>query len=579
MQSANAPSPLTCRPAGLDRPAVRHAVVAGFAGILALSAVFNLFMLTGSLFMLLVYDRVLPSGSRPTLMALFALVAGIYVGLGALETLRLRVATRIADRFGDEAGPAVMRAAVAAPAMTEPGRPMRPVNAMQDFDLLRGFICSPAAIALCDLPWLPIYLAIAFLFHPALGTLALGGVAVLVLLTALGDRLAQEPARLAGGESARRARLFETARRNAGTIAGLGMRGAFFHRFAATDQALRSALRTSADSAALFIGLSRGIRLTLQSASLALGAYLALRNEITPGMIIAVSIITSRALAPIEQAIAHWRALVAARQAWLRLKPVFAPAGHAGPRTRLPAPATSLAVAGLSVDTPVSGRRVLSNVTFFVRAGSAVGVIGPSDAGKSTLARALVGVWPAAGGTIRLDGAEQLQWPQDELGRHSGYLPQEVELFEGTVAENIARLSAPVESSAVIAAARQAGAHGMIVGLPDGYDTEIGPDGLALSAGQRQRIGLARALFGQPFLVVLDEPTSNLDAEGDEALVGAIAACRKRGAIVIVIAHRPGAIAACDQVLVISDGRQAGFGPRGEILRDQGRGPVRVATS
>ena len=579
MQSAPAPSKTIPRPAGPDLPVVRQAVIGGYAGILALSAVFNLFMLSGSLFMLLVYDRVLPSGSLPTLIALFALVAGIYVGLGALETLRLRAATRIADRFGDEAGPAVMRAAVAAPAMTEPGRAMRPVNAMQDFDRLRGFIGSPAAIALCDLPWLPIYLAIAFLFHPALGTLALGGVALLVVLTALGDRLAQEPARLAGVENARRARLFETAMRNAGTIAGLGMRGAFSGRFAATDQALRSAVRGAADSSALFIGLSRGIRLLLQSASLALGAYLALRNEITPGMIIAVSIITSRAMAPVEQAIVHWRGFVAARQAWLRLAPVIHAAAEAGPRTGLPAPAASLAVTGLSVDAPVSGRRILTGVTFSVRAGSAVGVIGPSGAGKSTLARALVAVWPAAAGTIRLDGAELSQWPQDDLGRHLGYLPQEVELFEGTVAENIARLSAPVDSSAVIAAAKQAGAHGMIVGLPDGYDTQIGPDGITLSAGQRQRIGLARALFGQPFLVVLDEPTSNLDADGDEALLGAIAGCRKRGAIVIVIAHRPGAIAACDQVLVISGGTQAGFGPRGEILRDQGRGPVRVATS
>jgi PrtD family type I secretion system ABC transporter len=579
MQSAPAPSKTIPRPAGPDLPVVRQAVIGGYAGILALSAVFNLFMLSGSLFMLLVYDRVLPSGSLPTLIALFALVAGIYVGLGALETLRLRAATRIADRFGDEAGPAVMRAAVAAPAMTEPGRAMRPVNAMQDFDRLRGFIGSPAAIALCDLPWLPIYLAIAFLFHPALGTLALGGVALLVVLTAFGDRLAQEPARLAGVENARRARLFETAMRNAGTIAGLGMRGAFSGRFAATDQALRSAVRGAADSSALFIGLSRGIRLLLQSASLALGAYLALRNEITPGMIIAVSIITSRAMAPVEQAIVHWRGFVAARQAWLRLGPVIHAAAEAGPRTGLPAPAASLAVTGLSVDAPVSGRRILTGVTFSVRAGSAVGVIGPSGAGKSTLARALVAVWPAAAGTIRLDGAELSQWPQDDLGRHLGYLPQEVELFEGTVAENIARLSAPVDSSAVIAAAKQAGAHGMIVGLPDGYDTQIGPDGITLSAGQRQRIGLARALFGQPFLVVLDEPTSNLDADGDEALLGAIAGCRKRGAIVIVIAHRPGAIAACDQVLVISGGTQAGFGPRGEILRDQGRGPVRVATS
>ncbi len=559
--------------------AVRLAVGRGYAGIVALSAVSNLFMLSGSIFMLLVYDRVLPSGSVPTLVALLVLLTCIYVGLAALETLRLRAATRIADWFGDEAGPAVMQFAILHQPATTGRHAAVQVNAMQDFDRLRSFIGSPAAIALCDLPWLPIYLIVAFLFHRDLGLLAVAGVAILLGLAALGDYLAQAPTRVASSANARRAKLFETVTRNAGTIAGLGMRGAFARRFADADADLRSASRRSADNTALFVGMSKGIRLLLQSASLALGAYLALRNEITPGMIIAVSIITSRAMAPVEQAIGHWRGFVAARQSWLRMKTALRAVGTAQPRTQLPPPRATLDVAGLGVSAPGSGQLLLGDVSFSVSAGMSVGVIGPSGAGKSSLARALVGVWPAAQGSIRLDGAEIGQWPADALGRHLGYLPQEVELFEGTVAENVARLAASFESDEVIAAAKQAGAHELIVGLPDGYDTMIGADGITLSAGQRQRIGLARALFGSPFLIVLDEPTSNLDAEGDEALLAAIDSATSRNAIVIVIAHRPSAIAACDRVLVIAKGRQAAFGPRNDILRQQDHGPVRVATS
>ncbi len=560
-------------------PAVRAAIGMGFAGIVAISAVFNIFMLSGSLFMLLVYDRVLTSGSIPTLVALLLLVTGIYAGTAALETLRLRTATRIADWFGDEAGPSVMRLAVRQPAAVNPEHPVQAVNAMHDFDRLRGFLGSPAAIALCDLPWLPIYLAIAFAFHRDLGLLALAGVLILVLLTMLGNHLAQDPARHASSAHAQRAKLFETATRNAETITGLGMRNAFVRLFATRDAELRSAVRRTADNSALFIGMSRGIRLFLQSASLALGAYLALNNEITPGMIIAVSIITSRAMAPVEQAIGHWRGFVAARQSWVRMKAALGASGTSEPRTLLPRPAVSLDVAGLSVDAPGNGPTLLRDVAFSIQAGMSVGVIGPSGAGKSSLARALVGIWPPSRGSIRLDGAEIDQWGPDEFGRHLGYLPQEVELFEGTIADNISRLSASVDSESVIAAARQAGAHRMIVGLPNGYDTIIGSDATTLSAGQRQRIGLARALFGAPFLIVLDEPTSNLDSEGDEALLAAIEGAKRRNSIVVVIAHRPSAIAACDHVLVISKGRQVAFGPRNQILRDLDRGPVKVATT
>lgn len=549
----------------------------GFAGLVGLSAVFNLFMLTGSLFMLQVYDRVLTSRSVPTLVALFALVTAIYVCLAALETVRLRISTRIADWFGDEVGPEVARRTIAqnAPNGEEHGT----VNAMQDFDRLRSFIGSPAVVALCDLPWLPLYLAVAFMFHTYLGVLALGGALLLFGLAALGDQLAQEPVRTANTAAIDRARLVGTAERASETVKGLGMQAAYLRKYAAVDSELRSAGRHASDRLAVFIGASRGIRLLLQSASIALGAYLALGNEITAGMIIAVSIITSRALAPVEHAIGHWRAFVAARQSWLRLRQQLSDGNSDERLVQLPRPQSSLDVVGLSVTAPGSKHILLSDIGFSLKAGSSLGVIGPSGAGKSTLVRALVGILPPSGGSVRLDGAELSQWQSDQLGLHIGYLPQEITLFDGTIAENIARLAEHPDSETVIAAAQMAGAHALITSLPDGYDTVIGSGGIRLSAGQRQRVGLARALFGSPFLIVLDEPTSALDAEGDEALRQAIEAARRAKAITLVVAHRPSAIAGCEQVLVLSGGRQTAFGAREAILRENGQRPVRVAYS
>lgn len=564
---------------GFQKPshAASRAVFAlrrGAGGLVALSAVVNLFMLTGSLFMLQVYDRVLTSGSLPTLVVLLALVTGIYACLAVLETIRLRASTRMADWFGDEIGPAVVGMTIGG--VNSGGQSG---NLMQDYDRLRGFIGSPAAIALCDLPWLPLYLLVAFLFHVSLGFLALAGVVVLFGLAALSDHLAQAPVALANAAAARRARVVDTAARAGETIMGLGMRGAYLQRYGQADADLRLAGRDAADRTALFVGLSRGIRLFLQSASLALGAYLALRHEITAGMIIAVSIVTSRALAPVEQAIGHWRQLVSARQSWARLSMALAKAGREQPKTRLPRPNAALEVIDLAVAAPASGKILLSGVSFSLRAGSCLGIVGPSGAGKSTLARALVGILPPARGSIRLDGAELSRWDPDDLGRHVGYLPQDIELFDGTVAENIARLAADPQSPAVLEAALKAGAHGLISGLPDGYDTPLGAGGINLSVGQRQRIGLARALFGSPFLIVLDEPSSNVDVAGDEALTVAVEAAKRAMSIPIVIAHRPSTISACDHVLVIANGRQTAFGPRERILTETGQRAVRVAAS
>ncbi|MBL8580525.1 MAG: type I secretion system permease/ATPase [Mesorhizobium sp.] len=548
----------------------------GFVGLIGLSAVFNLFMLTGSLFMLQVYDRVLTSRSVPTLVALFLLVTGIYVALAALDTVRLRLSTRIADWFGEEIGSAVAGLALAWPVFGGE----RTASPIQDFDRLRGFIGSPAAIALSDLPWLPIYLAVAFMFHPQLGALALAGVLILFGLAVIGDQLAQTPVSAANNAAARRSRLLAVGEHTAETIAGLGMRDAWLRRYEQADEALRAAGREASDRMAVFVGASRGIRLLLQSASLALGAWLALQNEITPGMIIAVSIITARALAPVEQAIGHWRAFVSARQSWARLRGQIGSAEKTDEqRTRLPRPKSSLEVADLSVATPGTDGLLLKGVNFALDAGGSLGVIGPSGAGKSTLARALAGVLAPAGGSIRLDGAELSHWRPDQFARYVGYLPQDVHLFDGTVAENIARLATNPDPGAIIAAAGKANAHDLIARLPDGYDTRLGQGGVMLSAGQRQRIGLARALFGSPFLIVLDEPTAALDAEGDEALRKAVEDARAARSIVIVVAHRPSAIAGCECLLVLSEGRQAAFGTRSEILRESGRVAPRAAAS
>lgn len=558
------------------------AVRFGYAGILSLSAIVNVFMLTGSLFMLQVYDRVLTSRSLPTLAVLLALVVVIYAFLGVIETLRTRAATRVAEVFEEEVAPAAVQLEIRQPldgvggiAAAETGHPVR------DLDRVRQFIGSPAAVALSDLPWLPIYLVVAFMFHRDLGLLALGGVLLLVAVTAVNEWVIKKPVQASAIAGARRAALLEAGTRNAEAIAGLGMRGAFLDRFRTLSQMLTREGRRASDRAALFSGLTKSLRLFLQSASLALGAYLALQNEITAGMIIGVSIITSRALAPVEQAIGQWKGFVAARQSWYRLRDQLIATGAERKPTTLPRPNQSLAVADLAVSPPGADRLVLAGLNFQLRAGSAVGVIGPSGAGKSTLARTLVGIWKPLRGSIRLDGAELSQWSDDDLGRHLGYLPQDVELFDGTVAENIARLAEDADADGVIEAARHAGAHDMILRLPKGYDTPVGPNGLSLSAGQRQRIGLARALYGAPFLIVLDEPNANLDAEGDEALRGAIEEMRRAGSIVVVIAHRPSAVAACDQILVLGNGRQTAFGPRDAVLQENTTNlrPVRVAMS
>lgn len=536
-----------------------------FFGVAALSAATNLLMLTGPLFMMQVYDRVLASRSVPTLVALSVLALWLYLFLGLLEVVRSRILAQIGLRLDEElvrpTFDAILRLPLRMSRKEAISQPLR------DLDQMRQFMSGQGPVAICDMPWLPAYLAILFLFHAYLGLLAVGAVLVLLALTVLSELTLREPMRRLAQLGGSRSELIEAGRRNAEALHAMGMSGAYTARWCGVNDEYVDEQRRTGDATSGFAAASKIFRLALQSAVLALGAWLAIYQLTSPGAMVAASTLTSRALAPIEQAVAHWRGFINARQARRRLESVLEKFSDDRGPMPLPAPYQSLEVAGLAAVAPGSNVAIVRDVSFKVLAGQGIAVIGPSGAGKSSLARALVGVWPPARGTIRLDGAELSQWVPGDLGRSIGYLPQGVELFDGTIAENISRFEEDPDPVAIIEATKQAGAHHMILTMPDGYDTRIGAAGAILSAGQRQRIGLARALYGKPFLLVLDEPNANLDAAGETALTDAIISARRTGAIVIIVAHRPSVLAGVDQVLVMSEGRAVAFGPRDEVLR------------
>jgi ATP-binding cassette subfamily C protein len=417
------------------------------------------------------------------------------------------------------------------------------------------------------MPWMPLFVAFIFLLHPLLGTVTLAGAIVLVSMTLWTERVAREPTRALVQTASRRMSLVDATTRNAEVLRAMGFGHRATRRFAAASAEHMTAQEKLSDLTGGYSATSRVIRLVLQSALLGLGAFLTIKGEMSAGSIIAVSIASSRAYAPIEIAIANWKGFISARQSAVRLSGVLANLAPKREPLELPPPVRTLSVENVSVLIPGSQRAVVNAVAFELKAGQALAVIGQSAAGKSSLARALVGVWGLGRGTVRLDGASIEHWSARRLGSYVGYLPQDVELFDGTITDNIARFEDAPDSKLVIAAAQGAGVHEMILRLPDGYETRVGERGTALSAGQRQRIALARALFGNPFLIVLDEPNSNLDAEGEEALATAIKGVRDRGGIVVVIAHRPGVLAAVDMVAVMGAGQLTAFGPRDEVLR------------
>jgi len=420
--------------------------------------------------------------------------------------------------------------------------------------------------AFFDLPWLPFYLAICFAFHVMIGLTALVGAIILVTLTVVTEYLSRTPAREAMGLAARRNDIATTSRRNAEVLVAMGMAGRLTKRWSEANQNYLAGNQRASDVTGGLGAIAKVLRMVLQSAVLAVGAYLVIHQEATGGIIIAGSILSARALAPVDLAIAHWKGFVAARQSWHRLNKLLESLPARTVPTLLQSPSSRLSVEAVSIVPPGDQKVTVQDVTFALEAGNGLGIIGPSGSGKSSLVRALVGVWQPVRGKVRIDGAALDQWSSDVLGRYVGYLPQDVELFAGSVAQNICRFDPEANSQAIIAAAKEAGVHEMIIKMRDGYDTQIGEQGTALSAGQAQRVALARALYGDPFLIVLDEPNSNLDTEGDEALTRAIRAARERGAIVVVVAHRPIGIEAVDQLLVLKDGRAQAFGPKETVL-------------
>ncbi|MFL5083968.1 MAG: type I secretion system permease/ATPase [Xanthobacteraceae bacterium] len=537
-----------------------------FAAIGLLTGVINVLMLSGSLFMLQVYDRVLPSRSVPTLVALFALVAALFAFQGILDMTRGRLLVRIGAFLDEQLSTRVYDAVVRLPLRVQSRADG--LQSVRDLDQLRSFLSGTGPAALCDLPWMPLYLGLCFVFHVWIGITALAGAVILVALTLATEMLTRAPAKAAVTHGQSRMAIAEASRRNAEVLKAMGMIARLSAIWASANAKYMHHQQHGSDVAGGLAAASRVLRMLLQSAVLAVGAYLTINQEATGGIIIASSILVARALAPVELAIANWKGFVSARQSWRRLSDILAVLQQGQEPMTLPRPKQSLSVENLSIAPPGQQKIVVQDATFALKAGQAVGVIGPSASGKSSLARAMVGVWQPVRGKVRLDGAALEQWSSEALGPHIGYVPQDVELFEGTVAENIARFEPNPDPAAIIAAAQAAGVHDLVLRLPEGYETPIGEAGMALSAGQRQRIALARALYHDPFLIVLDEPNSNLDAEGDEALTHAIMAAPQRGAIVVVIAHRPVALHAVDLVLAMANGTIRAFGPKEEVLRN-----------
>jgi len=527
-----------------------------------ISGMSNVLMLTGAIFMLEVYDRVLPSRSVPTLVGIGILAVGLYVALGLLELIRGRILVRIGISLDETLSARVYQTIVRLPSIV--GLRNDGSGPMRDLDSVRSFLGSLGPVALFDLPWIPVYLGICFAFHFWIGMTASIGAVVLVILTLLTEWLTlnSTTTRLAQSRNA----MLETSQRNSEALVAMGMVQHLTGRWSKVNQDYLASHRRASDAAGGFGAISKVLRLMLQSTVLGVGAYLVIYQQASAGIIIAGSILSARALAPVDIAIAHWRGWVAARQSWDRLRTLLATLPRDAEPMALQPPQRTVIVENVSVTPPGVQKLVVRDLSLKLQHGNGLGVIGPSASGKSSLARMLVAYWAPTQGKICFDGASLDQWAPDILGRYIGYLPQDVELLSGTVAQNISRFEPDADPSAIRAAAATAGVHDMIVSLEDGYDTQIGERGTALSAGQAQRIALARALYHEPFLVVLDEPNSNLDADGDAALTQAILSVRARGGIVVVIAHRPTAIAGVDLVLAMKHGRAVAFGPKDEVL-------------
>jgi ATP-binding cassette, subfamily C, bacterial PrsD len=547
-------------------------------GIAVFSGVINILMLSGSLYMLQVYDRVIPSRNTATLVGLSLMVLLAYLVQGYFDALRARMLCRVATLF--DAG---LQRAIHTALATLPLRGVKPMlmqQPLRDLDQVRGFMSGMGPTAFLDMPWIPIFLVAMFLFHPAIGLTAMLGTTGIIAMTLLTERMSRGAAKAAMESSAQRQVLADATQRNAEVIRALGMTDRFTARWSrANERYLRENIRATDIYANLGSG-AKVLRYVLQSGMLGIGAYLVVADKASGGIMIASSIMMGRALAPVEIALSTWKQLVAARQGLSRLRDICkVTAAPPAPPVVLPRPCRELSVQQLAVAAPGTTKPIISNISFSLKAGMGLALLGASASGKTSLSKALVGIWPAQQGVVRLDGAALDQWGNEDLGRYIGYLPQDVALFDGSVAENICRFDEHATSDAILKAAQIAGVHDIILRLPEGYSTRIGEGGMSLSAGQRQRIGLARAVFGDPFLVVLDEPNANLDADGENALTRAIQILRHNKCIVVVISHRPSAITALDMAMVLYEGNGIAFGPCQEIFARvrNAKGPTATA--
>lgn len=532
-----------------------------------LSAFLNILLLGGPLYMLMIYDSVMPSGSKATLFGLLIMIAVVYLFQGVFDVLRSRILGDIAALFDRRVSGQVYRFVTdnRVRLANDSGDGQTPIR---DLDAIRTFLSGPGPGALLDLPWILLFLALLTLLHVWLGVTALVGAIILICLTWLNDRLSREANQTTAVAYSGRTRILQDSRRQGELIRAMGMRGRLRSRWEGANHDYLTQQYRLARLTGTMGAVSKIFRMFLQSLVLTVGALLYLAGDASGGIVFAASILASRALAPVDQAIANWRGFTAARQGWNRLEKVLERMSLSrDPQTQLPAPDNTVSVEALAVAPPGAHGPILRGVNFKLEAGDALGVIGPSAAGKTSLVRTITGIWPPLAGDVRIDGAALDNWDADMLGRHIGYVPQAVELFDGTIAQNIARFDPEASSESVIDAAKQAGVHDMILRLDAGYDTAVGNDGGELSAGQRQRIGLARALYGNPFLVVLDEANSNLDMEGEEALQQAIKGLRARKAITVLVAHRPSALTHVNKIAVIQKGTLAEFGERDEVLR------------
>ncbi|MEE4461697.1 type I secretion system permease/ATPase [Azotobacter chroococcum] len=533
-----------------------------FYALAVFSGVINLLMLTPAIYMLQVYDRALVSSNVTTLLMLTLLTVGLYVLLALLEVVRSSVLIRVGNRLDMMLNQRVFSAAFERNLRRAGGNP---AQALQDLSQVRQFLTGSGLFAFFDAPWTPIYLLVIALIHPLLGIVTLIGSLLLVSLAWLTEVSTRKPLTEANQAALASGSFANNSLRNAEVIEAMGMLPALRQRWFGNHLRILDLQTLASDRAAWINGLTRFVRITLQSLILGGGAWLAIQGEITPGMMIACSILSGRALAPVEQVIATWKQLLSSRAAWKRLSALLQEFPARPPAMSLPRPSGRLSVEGAFACAPGSSLPILRGVTFGLAPGEALGVIGPSASGKSTLARLLAGIWPVQAGKVRLDGADVFQWNKEELGPWLGYLPQDVELFEGSIAENIARFG-PLDGDAVIQAARQAGVHDMILRLPQGYDTQLSTDGGSLSGGQKQRVALARALYGDPALIVLDEPNSSLDDVGEMALIHALSDLKRRSKTLVLISHRPTVLNIVDKLLVLREGTVHMFGSRDEVL-------------